>query len=109
VSDGLRTPAAYRRPGPDHVPLDYGSCRVKALGLALAYHRRLDGLGIRTAASSIELTAGELNAIEAGVATPTADTLFLLADLYRTNVADLFAEALEITDRLFNARWRPAE
>lgn len=107
--EGLRTPAAYRRPGPEHAPLDYGSCRAKALGLAVAYHRRLDGLGLRTAASCADLTTTELDAIESGRATPTVDTLFVLADLYRTNVADLFAEALRLADQLFNDRWRPAE
>lgn len=105
----LRTPAAYRRPGPDHAPLDYGSCREKALGLAVAYHRRLTGLDVRTAARCADLTAGELAAIEAGTATPTLDALFSLADVYRTDVARLLAEALGIADRLFNTRWRPTE
>jgi transcriptional regulator with XRE-family HTH domain len=106
---GLRTPAAYRRPGPDHAPLDYLSCRAKALGLAVAYHRRLHGLALGTAAACAELTATELDAIETGIATPTVDTLFALADVYRTNAVDLFAEALRIADQLFNNRWRPAE
>ena len=105
----LRTPAAYRRPGPHHAPLDYTSCREKSLGLAVAYYRRLNGLGLSTAATCAELTATELRAIEAGVSTPTLDTLFALADLYRTNVAELMAETLRIADLLFSRRWRPAK
>lgn len=105
--DALRTPAAYRRPGPDHAPLDYPSCRARALGLATAYHRRLAGLGLSTAARCAELTPGELAAIEAGTATPTMDTVFTLADIYRTDAAVLLVDALDITARLYAGRWRP--
>ena len=109
MTPATRTPAAFRRPGPDHAPLDYLSCRAKALGLAVAYHRRLNGLGLPTAARCAELTTGELAAIESGTATPTADTLFALTDVYRITLAQLGAETQRIADQLFGTRWRPAE
>ena len=105
--DALRTPAAYRRPGPDQAPLDYETCRAKALGLAVAYFRRLTGLDVGTAAACARLTRTELAAIEHGTATPTTDTLFVLADVYRTEVTELLAQTLWIADRLFDTRWRP--
>lgn len=108
MTSASRAPAAYRRPGPDRAPLDYPSCRAKALGVAVAYHRRLSGLGLRTAAVCAELTASELADIEDGTATPTADTLFVLADVYRTTLVELSAEALRIAEELYGARWRPA-
>lgn len=107
MNEAWRTPPAYHRPGPDQAPLDYPTCRVKGLGLATAYHRKLHGLGIEEAATYTDLTPGELTAIEAGTATPTLDTVFLLADVYRTDAAELVGHALRIAARLFDDRWRP--
>ena len=105
--DALRTPPAYRRSGPDRAPLDYETCRAKALGLSVAYSRRLTGLDLDTAAARAQLTPGELAAIEDGTATPTTDTLFVLADVYRTDATELLAHTLWIAGRLFDDRWRP--
>ena len=98
----LRTPAAYRRSGSRHDPLDYRSCRARALGLAVAYRRRLSGLGLRTAAECAKLTAGELHDIESGVATPTGDTLLALTDVYRTDLAEVGADTLRLAGMLFD-------
>ena len=68
--DALRTPPAFRRPGPDRAPLDFETCRAKALGLSVAYSRRLTGLDVDTAAACAQLTPGELATIEDGTATP---------------------------------------
>jgi transcriptional regulator with XRE-family HTH domain len=97
----LRTPAAYGRPGPRNDSLDYASCRARALGVTVTYHRGIAGLGLRTAAACARITTGELKSIESGAATPTADTLFALADAYRTTLAQLGADTQRITDRLF--------
>lgn len=98
----LRTPAAYRRPAARSGLLDYPTCRAKALGLAVAYRRRIAGLGLGTAAACARITDGELEAIESGIATPTADTLFALTDVYRTTLAQVGADAQRIADLLFD-------
>lgn len=89
----LRTPALGRGPG----PLDYGTFRARALGLAAAYHRRLNGLGLGTAAACARIRPEELDAIEAGAAFPSPAELRALAAVYRTGIADL----LDTAGRLF--------
>lgn len=89
----LRTPVVRR--GPD--PLDYGAFRARALGMAAAYHRRLNGLGVGTAAACARITADQLGAIEAGTAFPSPAELRALAAVYRTGVSEL----LDTAGRLF--------
>lgn len=97
-------PSAYRRRGV--APLDYPSCRGTALGVALGLRREEAGLDLPTAAGQVGVPPEVLTAIEEGTATPTADTLFALADAYRTDVATLFASTLVIARRPFDDRWR---
>lgn len=89
----LRTPVAGRETG----PLDYRTSRARALGLAAAYHRRINGLGLGTAAACARIGPDELGAIEAGVAFPSPSELRALAAVYRTGISDL----LDTAGRLF--------
>jgi len=82
------------------------TAKTRAMGLASAYHRRLSGLSVDTAAACAHMQPEELAAIEAGTVAPSSDVLSALAEVYRTSVTELLARSGWIADRSRPTPWR---